>query len=137
MRVFERGDERFICRIGRRGKLLLSGAPPPRIVGDRWLLVLGEGHARVLDTRTGRFVIDEQDVAIPTLLGDGTLVWIDFGGDLLARSPGAAIVRLAESPTGAPVAVPAAARRAVYWTENGIPRVYRPPSAARSASKPG
>ena len=31
----------------------------------------------------------------------------------------------------------AAARRAVYWTESGAPRVYRPPSEARSASKPG
>ena len=137
VRVFDQGDERFACRIGRRGKLPLFGITPPRIVGDRWLLVLGEGHAGVLDTRTGRFVIDEESVAIPTLLGDGTLVWIDYGGDLLARSPGADIVRLAESQTGAPVAVPAAARRAVYWTENGIARVYRPPSAARSASKPG
>ena len=43
VRVFERGDERFACRTGRSGRILLAGAPPPRIVGDRWLLVLGRG----------------------------------------------------------------------------------------------
>ena len=69
-----------------------------------------------------------------TLLADGTLAWIETGGRLLARSPGADAAVLSEAAPG----LLAAARRAVYWTENGIPRVYRAARAqARSASKPG
>ena len=68
-----------------------------------------------------------------TLLRDGTLAWIELGGRLLARSPGGETVVLSEAAPG----LLAAARKAVYWTENGLPAVYRPPSAARSDSKPG
>jgi hypothetical protein len=133
IRVFETPDARYACRIGRSGRILLAGSSLPRIVGDRWLLVFGEGHVRVFDTRSGKAVIDEESVAQSTALGDGTLAWIDFGGRLLARTPGADIVVLSENAPG----MLAAARRAVYWTENGSPRRYAPPSAARSASKPG
>jgi hypothetical protein len=134
VRVFARSGERFWCRVGGRGPSALTVPVRPRIVGDRWLLVRGEGSARVIDTRTGATVIHEQAVATPTLLRDGTLAWIDHGGRLLVRSPGSATVVLAQ----AGASNLAAARRAVYWTETGSPRVYRPPSsAARSASKPG
>ena len=78
-------------------------------------------------------MIHERAVAQSTLLAGGTLAWIAHDGRLLARSPHSDAVVLSDS---APVLL-AAARRAVYWTEGGEPRVYRPPSAARSASKPG
>ena len=45
-------DGRRACRIGGRKPFALAGSAPPRIVADRWLLVFGEGSARVLDTRT-------------------------------------------------------------------------------------
>jgi hypothetical protein len=134
VRVYETPDARYACRIGRPGRILLAGSSPPRIVADRWLLVYGEASARVIDTRSGRTVAHERSVAQATLLADGTLAWLDLrGGGLFARSPGADAVVLSEGAPG----LMAAARRAVYWTENGIPQVYRPPSAARSASKPG
>jgi len=133
VRVYATGDGRFACRAGGGRPFPLAGTGPPRIVGDRWLLVYGEGTARVLDMRTGRAVIRANPVSQATLLAGGTLAWIESGGRLLARSPGANAVVLSEAAPG----LLAAARRAVYWTENGPPRVYRPPSAARSASKPG
>ena len=83
--------------------------------------------------RTGRTVIRARPVSQATLLADGTLAWLESGGRLLARSPGADAVVLSDAAPGRL----AAARRAVYWTESGIPRAYRPPSEARSASKPG
>ena len=132
VRVYETGDGRFACRVGGRS-FELAGSAPPRIVGDRWLLAFGEGGARVVDSRTGRTVTRAGAVSQATALRDGTLAWIDVGGRVLARSPGADPVVLATSGAGAL----AAARRAVYWTESGAPRVYRPPSEARSASKPG
>ena len=75
VRVYETPDGRWACRVGLRGRILLSGSTPPRIVGDRWLLVFGEGSARVIDTRTLRAVIREQPVGEATLLRDGTLAW--------------------------------------------------------------
>ena len=111
----------------------LAGSTPPRIVGDRWLLAFGEGGARVVDSRTGRTVARAGAVSQATALRDGTLAWIDIDGKVLVRSPGAQPVILATSGASAL----AAARRAVYWTESGNPRAYRPPSEARSASKPG
>ena len=132
VRVYETPDARWACRVGRRGRILLSGSTPPRIVGDRWLLVYGEGSARVIDTRTLRAVMSEQPVGQVTLLRDGTLAWTNFTGRLMVRSPGADAVVLSEA-----AATLAAARRAVYWTEDGIPRRYAPPKAAKSASKPG
>jgi len=132
VRVYETGDGRFACRAGGRS-FELAGSTPPRIVGDRWLLAFGEGSARVVDSRTGRTVTRAGAVSQATALRDGTLAWIDIDGRVLARSPGAEPVILATSGASAP----AGARRAVYWTENGAPRVYRPPSEARSASKPG
>ena len=133
VRVYETSFGRVACRVGLKGSILLSGSTPPRIVADRWLLVFGEGSARVIDTRTLRRVFGEQEVGEATLLRDGTFVWTNFTGRLTARSPGGDPVVLSEHG-GYQLA---AARRAVYWTEEGVPKVYRPPSAARSASKPG
>ena len=133
VRVYETPDGRRACRIGARRSIGLAGSSPPRIVGDRWVLAFGEGSARVIDMRTRETVQHERSVAQATLLSDGTLAWIELGGRLLARPPGADAVVLSENAPG----LLAAARRAVYWTENGVPKVYRPPSAARSASKPG
>jgi hypothetical protein len=133
VRVYDTADARYACRVGHMGRILLAGSSPPRIVADRWLLVFGEGSARVIDTRTGRTVLHERSVAQATLLADGTLAWLDLGGRLLARSPGNSTVVLSEGTPG----LLAGARRAVYWTDLGGPQVYRPPSAARSASKPG
>ena len=133
VRVYETPDGRRACRVGGRRSFGLAGSTAPRIVGDRWLLVFGEGSARVVDSRTGRTVTRATSASQATLLRDGTLAWIEFGGRLLARGPGGDPVVLSENAPG----LLAAARRAVYWTENGVPRVYRPPSAARSASKPG
>ena len=132
VRVFETGDGRFACRVGGRRPFALAGSTPPRIAGDRWLLSFGEGSARVVDARTGRTVTRATSVSEATLLRDGTLAWFELGGRLLAQSPGSEPVVLSDAAPGL-----LAARRAVYWTENGIPKVYRPPSAARSASKPG
>jgi hypothetical protein len=124
IRVVERGARRFACRIGGKGRFAAGvfGGPAPRIVGDRWLLVRGEGRAEVVDSRTGRTVTAVGYVASPALLRDGTLAWIDFAGALHVRRPGADPVVLAA--TGASSL--AAARRAIYWTENGHPRRYRP-----------
>jgi len=134
VRVYETGDGRFACRVDGRRPFALAGSSPPRIAGDRWLLAFGEGSARVVDSRTGRTVTHALSVSRATLLHDGTLPWIDRDGKAIARSPGADPVILA---TGGASAL-AAARRAVYWTEAGVPQVYRPPSSeARSASKPG
>ena len=122
IRVYETPDERFICRVDREGRLPLAGSTAPRIVGDRWVLVFGEGTARVVDSRTGRAVTRAQSVSAATVVRDGTLAWIDFGGRLLVQSPGAEAAVVSESGAGRL----AAARRAVYWTENGAPQVYRP-----------
>jgi hypothetical protein len=136
VRVIERGERRFACRIGRPGRFDAFSTTRPQIAGDRWLLLRGEGSARVVDARTGRAVtVLDDGVAQSALLRDGTFAWLDFGGRLLARTPGSPPVELA--PASAAPSPPAAARRAVYWTENGVPRRYRPVSAARSASKPG
>ena len=133
-RVYETPDGRRACRVGARRPIDLAGSMPPRIVADRWVLAFGELSARVVDMRTGRTVLHERSVAQATLLADGTLAWLDSRGrGLFARSPGADTVVVTEEPSG----LLAAARRAIYWTEVGGPKVYRPPSAARSASKPG
>jgi hypothetical protein len=133
VRVYETGDRRLLCRVDRDGRLPMAGATVPRVVGDRWLLSFGPADARVVDSRTGRTVTRAQPVSEATLLRDGTLAWTDFDGGAFARRPGGKPVVLAAG--GARRL--AAARRAVYWTENGVPRVYPPSSAARSASKPG
>ena len=134
VRVYETPDGRRACRIGARRSISLAGSSPPRIVADRWVLAFGEGSARVIDMSTRKTVQHEQSVAQATMLADGTLAWLDIRGrGLFARSPGAETVVLTEEPAG----LLAAARRAIYWTENGVPKVYRPPSEARSASKPG
>ncbi len=126
IRVYETGDGRRLCRVDREGRLPLAGSTPPRIVGDRWLLVFGEGTARVVDSRTGRTVTRAESVSAATLLRDGTLAWIDFDGAVRVRSPGADPVILGESGASAL----AAARRAAYWTEDGAPQVYRPAGQA-------
>jgi len=133
VRVYETPAERLACRIGGGRPFGIAGSTRPRIVGDRWLLAFGEGTARVVDSRTGRTVTRAGAVSRATLLRDGTLAWIDFDGKAIVRSPGAEPVILATAGASAL----AAARRAVYWTEAGTPRAYRPRSAARSASKPG
>jgi len=132
VRVYDTPDGRLACRVGAGRPFGVAGSTPPRIVGDRWLLAFGEGGARVLDSRTGRTVTRATSVSRATLLRDGTLAWIDFAGAVRVAAPGAASLMVGEGASGL-----AAARRAVYWTETGAPRVYRPPSAARSASKPG
>ena len=117
-----------------RRPIALAGSTPPRIVGDRWVLVFGEGSARVIDTRTGRTVIHETSV----VAGDAA-ARRHARLDRLRRA-GCSREARARRPSWSPrraSGLLAAARRAVYWTENGGPRVYRPPSAARSASKPG
>jgi hypothetical protein len=125
IRVAERGERRFACRIGGKGHFAAGvlGGPAPRIVGDRWLLVRGEGRAEVVDSRTGRTVTTARYVASPALLRDGTLAWIDFAGALRVQRPGSSDPVLLAA-TGASSL--AAARRAVYWTANGQPRRYRP-----------
>ena len=134
VRVYKTPGGRRACRVGSRRSIDLAGSGPPRIVADRWVLALGEGSARVVDMRTGRTVHHERSVAQATLLVDGTLAWLDIRGrGLFGRSPGGDAVLLSDGAPG----LMAAARRAVYWTENGTPAVYRPPSRARSASKPG
>jgi hypothetical protein len=122
VRVYATPNGRRACRIGGGRSIALAGSTAPRIVADRWLLAFGEGSARVVDSRTGRTVTRAESVSSATLLTDGTLAWIDFEGKAITRSPGAEPVVLAESGASAL----AAARRAVYWTENGAPHVYRP-----------
>ena len=119
IRVFETPDGRFACRIGGRAPFALAGSTPPRIVGDRWLLAYGEGSARVLDMRTGRTVTHEQSVSRSTLLRDGTLAWIDFGGMVRVESPGGTPLVVGEEASRL-----AAARRAVYWTDATGPRRF-------------
>ena len=122
---------RFACRAGRRFAAGPSGAPAPRIVDDRWLLVHRPDGVRVLDTRSGEIVTSVDGVpAAVTLLYDGTLAWIDAAGVLRAQSRGAAPVELSAAAT-----LVAAARRAVYWTEDGTPRVYRPSKAAAASRR--
>jgi hypothetical protein len=121
VRVYETPDGRRACRAGGRS-FALAGSTAPRIAGDRWLLAYGEGSARVVDSRTGRTVARAGSVSQATLLADGTLAWIDFGGAAHAQRPGGAPAVLAAGGAGAL----AAARRAVYWTEAGAPRVFRP-----------
>ena len=119
VRVLKRGDRRVGCRIGgpHRFPAGAAGDPRPRIVSGRWLLLRADSTARVVDTRSGEVVARAGDVSQSTLLRDGTLAWIDTsgavhaGGALLSPGPATAL---------------AAARRAVYWTEAGTPRVYRP-----------
>jgi hypothetical protein len=108
--------------VDREGRLPLAGSTAPRIIGDRWLLVFGEGTARVVDSRTGRTVTRAGSVSQATALRDGTLAWIDSDGKAIARRRGAEPVILA---TGGASAL-AAARRAVYWTEAGSAHVHRP-----------
>jgi hypothetical protein len=134
VRVFVHDGVRLGCRVDR-GVVFGAGAkadPLPRIVGDRWVLLRPRGTAWVIDSRTGRAVTVAGGVAQATVLVDGTLAWTDTAGRVLAQSPDSSPVVLA--PGGASAL--AAARRAVYWTESGTPKVYRP-SAARSASNPG
>ncbi|MEA2125639.1 MAG: hypothetical protein QOI80_2421, partial [Solirubrobacteraceae bacterium] len=135
VRVLARGDRRVGCRIGGPARFPAgaAGDPLPRIVGGRWLLRRTAGTARVMDTRSGHAVALAAGVRDATLLRDGTLAWIDDAGRVLARPPGGDALTLS---TGEASAL-AAARRAVYWTEAGVAKVYRPTSAARSASKPG
>lgn len=137
VRIVQRAGaaRRFGCRakLGRRFAAGPAGAPAPRIARDRWLLVHRPDGVRVLDTRTGATVTRVDGVpAAVTLLYDGTVAWTDAAGALRAQSPGADPVELSAAAT-----LLAGARRAVFWTEAGAPKAYRPPRAARSASKPG
>jgi hypothetical protein len=133
VRVFAQAGERFGCRIGRPGQFVVERGSA-RIVADRWVLARDARRARVFDSQTGHVVASARPATNATLLQDGTLVALQPGGRLLAQASGGRRVLLAAAGARAL----AAARRAVYWTEAGIPRVYRPPSsAARSASKPG
>jgi hypothetical protein len=133
--VLARGERRVGCRLGGPARFPAgaAGDPRPRIVAGRWLLLRSGDAARVVDSRTGRAVARATGVAQATLMRDGTLAWIDAAGGVHARPPGGKAVTL---PAAGASAL-AAARRAVYWTEAGVPKAYRPPSAARSASKPG
>jgi hypothetical protein len=135
VRVLRRGSRRVGCRLGGPDHFPAgaAGDPRPRIVAGRWLLLRTAGAARIVDARSGRVVSRAGAGRRATALADGTLAWIDDTGRVLARGPGRAATLVA--PGGASAL--AAARRAVYWTEAGVPKVYRPPSAAKSASKPG
>jgi hypothetical protein len=141
VRVVERpgATRRFACRARRGGRIDAgrAGTAVPRIAGDRWLLVFRHGSLAVIDTRTGETVTNVATAAShSTLLPDGTLAWIDHGGGVHAQRPGdAAPVELA--PLGGQATALASSRRTIYWSVGGEPRSYRPPSAARSASKPG
>jgi hypothetical protein len=139
VRVVERTGRarRFACRVGRSRRLRAgpAGGPAPRIVGGRWLLVLREDGAAVADTRTmtTRYAVPGP-IRSATLLRDGTLLWIGGAGRLLRRGLfDAAAVTMSDRVASAL----AGARRVAYWTEDGLPRRYEPPSPARSASKPG
>ena len=122
--------------IGRRGRIPLAGSTPPRIVGDRWLLVFGEGSARVLDTRTGR----DRDRARGRSSQADAAARRHARLDRLRRAaarrarPGADAVVLSDGARRA-CSPPRGGRSTGPRT--GRPRVYRPPSEARSASKPG
>jgi hypothetical protein len=112
VRVVERAGarRRIACRAGsaRRIDAGRAGAAAPRIVADRWLLVVGEGRARVADTRSGLTVTRAASVARATLLLDGTLAWIDVAGRALAQAPGAAPVVGAAAGARARAAAPRA-----------------------------
>jgi hypothetical protein len=109
----------FGCRIGAEGRFRVRGAA--RIVADRWVLVRRGDTARVIDSRSGRTVARADAVADATLLADGTLAWIAPDGRLLVwpGDSGASLI------LGAGADELAAARRVVYWTENGAPRSFR------------
>jgi hypothetical protein len=132
VRVVERtgAARRFACRAGRRFAAGPAGAPAPRIVHDRWLLVRRADGVRVLDTCSGETVTRLRGVpAAVTLTYDGTVAWTDSAGVLRAQRPGAQPVELAPAAR-----LLAAARRAVFWTgAAGEPHVYRPAAAARRA----
>ena len=128
VRVVERvardgSARRFACRIGGQGRFAagFTDEPAPRIVADRWVLARGERSARVVDSRSGEEVTTAGgEIAAATLLRDGTLAWLEEGGRLLAQRPGSPAFVLAA--TGASEL--AAARRAVYWTRDGVPERY-------------
>jgi len=121
VRVYETPDARYACRVDRKRRIRLAGSTPPRIVGDRWLLVFGEGSARVIDTKTGRPDLPARDVTAAVAQSDGGLAWLDRDGRVLGQYPG-----FGPHWIGGPGATrPAAARRAVYWMEGGVPHVWR------------
>jgi hypothetical protein len=139
VRILKRGARRVGCRIGgpHRFPAGVAGDPRPRIVSGRWVLLRAGDTARVVDSRTGKVVARAGEVSQSTVLRDGTLAWIDTTGRLITRRPGFGPSLVADGATAL-----AAARRAVYWTRDGVPQVFRPgrvqeASAARSASKPG
>jgi hypothetical protein len=123
---------RRACRIGGGSVRIPAGAPVPRIVNDRWLLVLGAGSpartARVVDMKTGKTVTEVAaggpGIHRATLLRRGTLAWLEEGGRVLAQRPGAAAVELA--PADPVPSTLAAARDTVYWTAGGTPHAARP-----------
>ncbi len=116
IRVVRRDDDRLLaCRDKSARRIRLDGVP--RIAGDRWLL----DGARVIDSKTGRTVTS--GVGRPaTLLGDGTVAWLD-GGRLQWAAPGAAPAELSTAASAL-----ASGRKTIYWTEASV---------ARSFSKPG
>jgi hypothetical protein len=134
VRVYRRAGSavRRACRIGGGSFRMPAAAPVPRIVNDRWLLVLGPGSpaatARVVDMKTGRtatlVAAGGPGIRRATMLRRGTLVWLEEGGRVLAQRPGAAAVELAPADP-APSAL-AAARDTVYWTAGGAPHAARP-----------
>jgi hypothetical protein len=126
VRVFVRDGRRVACRIGVDGRFRVGGDRPPRIVGDRWLLVRDGDRARVFDSSTGGAVAGARRVAQATLLADGTLAWIDVGGAVHVATPGGTPLVVGEGASRL-----AAARRAVYWTDATGPRRFpgvRPPA---------
>ena len=131
VRVYERGSRRVACRIGGPGPMRIgpANAPAPRIVKDRWLLVLGSG-AKVIDTRANETVTRVgAAVRRATLLADGTLAWIEEGGRVLAQAPAA------DAPTELAPADPApgalaGSGRTVYWSAGGAPHAARMAAAA-------
>jgi hypothetical protein len=135
VRVYRRAGStvRRACRIGGGSLRIPARAPVPRIVNDRWLLVLGPGSpaamARVVDMRTGRTVTTVAaggpGIHRATMLGDGTLAWLEEGGRVLAQRPNGVPVELAPADP-APSAL-AASRTTVYWTAGGAPHAARPP----------
>src|SRR3954447_7042114 len=143
VRVYRRAGSsvRRACRIGGGSVRIPAGAPVPRIVNDRWLLVLGPGTpartASVVDMKTGKTVTKVAPggpgIHRATLLRRGTLAWLEEGGRVprappragaLAQRPGAAAVELA--PADPVPSTLAAARDTVYWTAGGTPHAARP-----------
>jgi hypothetical protein len=121
VRVFVRDGRRVACRVDSHRRFAAAGDRPPRIVFDRWVIVRRGDGVRVIDTLTGRPGPAADHATDPVLQADGGLAYIDEEGSLIGRHPRSG-PHLLSGPGGTALA---AARRAVYWTRDGRPEVYR------------